>query len=82
MSDCILYLLILCILGFIGHSIGSSKGRGTSGFWLGFFLGIIGWIIVACLPRKTDNKGSTKCPECGATIGSAYCCKDKWKKFQ
>jgi hypothetical protein len=33
--------------GLIGYAIGNSKGRGTEGFWLGFFLGIIGWIIEA-----------------------------------
>jgi hypothetical protein len=41
-------LLFWCgVGGLVGWAIGNSKGRGTEGFWLGFLLGIIGWIIVA-----------------------------------
>lgn len=35
--------------GGVGYLIGNSKGRGTAGFWLGVVLGLIGWIIAACL---------------------------------
>jgi hypothetical protein len=38
--------------GFIGWIIGRDKGRGTAGFWLGFCLGLIGWIITICLKRR------------------------------
>jgi len=35
--------------GLVGFAIGSNKGRGAEGFWLGFLLGVIGWIIVAVM---------------------------------
>ena len=37
------------LTGFAGYLVGRDKGRATSGFWLGFFLSIIGVIIVAIL---------------------------------
>jgi hypothetical protein len=43
----VILLIYAGVGGLIGYAIGNSKGRGTEGFWLGFFLGIIGWIIVA-----------------------------------
>ena len=43
----VVLLIYAGIGGLIGYAIGNSKGRGTEGFWLGFLLGIIGWIIVA-----------------------------------
>jgi hypothetical protein len=44
----IVFFLLWCgVGGFIGYAIGNSKGRATEGFWLGFLLGVIGWIIVA-----------------------------------
>jgi hypothetical protein len=37
--------------GFAGRALFLSKGRpGSSGFCLGFFLGVLGLIIAACLP--------------------------------
>lgn len=45
-------LIPLCISGFIGKKIGGLKGREKAGWWLGFFLPIVGWIIAALLPRK------------------------------
>jgi hypothetical protein len=44
----VVVLLLWCgVGGVIGYAIGNSKGRGALGFWLGFLLGVIGWIIVA-----------------------------------
>jgi len=51
----ILILAVVCIvLGLIGRYIGSFKGRAKEGFWIGFFLGPIGWIIVALLPPPVE----------------------------
>lgn len=36
----------------IGYFIGVRRGRPVLGAVLGFFLSIIGWIIVAVIPRK------------------------------
>jgi hypothetical protein len=38
----------------IGWGIGKGKGRAGAGWWLGFLLGIIGVIIIACL-SPTDE---------------------------
>ena len=35
--------------GLVGFAIGSGKGRKVEGFWLGFFFGPIGWIIVGVM---------------------------------
>ncbi|MFT3851502.1 MAG: hypothetical protein QM733_01970 [Ilumatobacteraceae bacterium] len=40
-------LVVALINGGIGALIGSSKGKTSDGFWWGFFLGQIGWIIIA-----------------------------------
>ena len=43
--------LIVCIVcGFVTKSINNSRGR-EGGFWWGFFLTIIGIIIVAVRPK-------------------------------
>lgn len=48
------FLVVLAFFigfGFAGRAIFLSKGRtGSSGFCLGFFLGVLGLIIAACLP--------------------------------
>jgi hypothetical protein len=39
----------------VGYLIGKNKGLGGLGAVLGFFLGIIGWIIVAVMkPRNIE----------------------------
>ena len=43
-------------LGFAGWGIGKSKGRAAAGWWLGFLLGIIGVIIVACMSATEEHK--------------------------
>lgn len=60
----ILVILVIvawcCIWGVATQSIGNSKGINGS-FWWGFFLGIIGLIVVACMKdnstvsNKSDN---------------------------
>jgi hypothetical protein len=44
------------VMGVIGLSIGRYKGRPALGFWLGFLIGLIGVIIVACIPRTQAAK--------------------------
>lgn len=52
MDTLLLYLFIFAALGVIGTIVGElgGKSNGGTGFLLGFFLGPIGWIIVAVLP--------------------------------
>lgn len=42
----------IVIGGGVGGIIGSFKRRTLLGFLLGFFLGCLGWIIIALIPRK------------------------------
>jgi hypothetical protein len=44
--------------GYIGRYIGRDKGRDDEGFWLGFFLGPIGLIIVALLQPMVDAEAT------------------------
>ncbi len=44
-----IWLVMAVIFGLIGQAIGKGKGRASAGWWLGFLLGIIGVIIIACL---------------------------------
>lgn len=50
-------LIVRPIMGFISMSIASNRGM-EGGFGWGFFLGIIGIIVVAIRPN--DNKQSTR----------------------
>ena len=48
-------LFVMAVSGVIGALLGSSVNKGLEGFFLGFFLSGIGWIIVLLLPRETSN---------------------------
>lgn len=53
--EALVFLLVTgSISGFIGWLIAKGKGRGKAGFWWSFFLGIIGWIIAACLEPSRE----------------------------
>lgn len=47
------------LLGLVGCVIGNFHGRPAAGFFLGFILGPIGWLLVLLLKR-----GGRKCPAC------------------
>lgn len=48
-------LLIAFACAYCGWLVGSHKGRGRQGFWLGFFLGPMGVMTVGFLPAKESN---------------------------
>jgi hypothetical protein len=50
----LIWLVVGVGLGIAGWAIGKDKGRPTAGWWLGFLLGLIGLIIIACLPRTRE----------------------------
>jgi MFS family permease len=45
----VIIVIALIVGGAVGWAIGNHKGRPVAGFWLGFLLGVIGWIIAACM---------------------------------
>jgi hypothetical protein len=50
-----LFGVAICF-GLIGFAIGRYKGRPALGFWLGFLIGLIGLIVIACVPRSQAKK--------------------------
>jgi len=52
----VVWLVVAVIFGLIGTAIGKGKGRAGAGWWLGFLLGIIGVIIIACLSPTEEHK--------------------------
>jgi len=53
--------VVLCLVfGWVGVAIASNKGvSSAAGFWLGFFLGPIGLVIVALLSPSAEGQTST-----------------------
>lgn len=62
MLSLILFLFVFCIQGsFFGvatYFVGKSKGH-TNCFWWGFFLGLIGLIVVLCLNDKASSSSNS-----------------------
>ena len=57
MGELIGYLFFAgLVTGAVGAVLGSIVGKGGAGFWLGAFLGPLGWIIVFLLPRDSEDK--------------------------
>ncbi len=53
----IIQLIIQCVLGAVAAAIANGKGRSTVGwFFGGFFIGLIGIIIVACLSNVKEDQ--------------------------
>jgi hypothetical protein len=48
-------LILWLLIGFAGLQIGQSKNRAVEGALLGFFLGLIGLIVIACLSPKSQR---------------------------
>ena len=42
-----LWFIVALVCAGVGYAIGNGKGRGTEGALWGFFLGVIGLIIIA-----------------------------------
>ena len=45
------WLIVACIFGAVTKAINSNRGK-DGGFWWGFFLGVIGIIVVAVRPKE------------------------------
>ena len=53
-------LLIALVFGYFAQKFGGKKGYGDAGcFAAGFFLGIIGLIVILLLPDKNEGKKTT-----------------------
>lgn len=79
MSDAYTYLLILVLgITFGLMAGGTATKRGRSAWWglLGFFLGLIGLVIVGIFVRPaTPAMQTVTCPDCGSAKPSpqAFC---------
>jgi hypothetical protein len=51
----LIYVIVALICGFIADAIGKSKHR-KGAFWLGLLLGVIGIVIIACMPRSREGE--------------------------
>jgi hypothetical protein len=53
MAHKLLYLIVvMSISGLIGSIFGLKNNRPKLGFWISFFLPVIGWSIIKALPPK------------------------------
>lgn len=54
----ILIPLALCVIfGFLCSKIARSKNRDKVGwFFIGFFLGVIGLLVILCIPKDNETK--------------------------
>jgi uncharacterized membrane protein YeaQ/YmgE (transglycosylase-associated protein family)/membrane protease subunit (stomatin/prohibitin family) len=52
----VIYLVVGCLIGYFAQRIAKDKGYYSGGyFWLGFFLGLIGIVIAACLSDQNKH---------------------------
>lgn len=47
----IIYFFWIVIFALVGAAIGASRGRALAGFFFGFLIGPIGWILIAVGPN-------------------------------
>lgn len=74
-------IILGVIFGTVTYGLNTEKGY-QGGFWLGFFFGVIGIIIIACKPedkealdRKCIKAGGWVCEKCGKrNKGSVMIC--------
>lgn len=59
MVDLIIWIIFGSICGAITYAIGNEKGI-SGGFWYGFFLGILGIIIIICMRVKEKSVEHSK----------------------
>ena len=55
-AQLLIWLVVAVGFGVAGWGIGKGKGRPALGAWLGFLLGLIGIIIIACVPKTQAAK--------------------------
>ena len=65
----LLYTFSALISGAIGALIGQRRRRTGAGFWWGFLLGPIGWLVVALGPAL-----GPKCVNCGSPRSTSKIC--------
>ena len=73
MEAVIIYLACGVVWGLVINKIIQNKGYSENWFWWGFFLGLIGLIVVACQPAKeVADGGAGGASRGGASDGGAY----------
>ena len=75
LAVCSLPFLMICAL--IGYLLGRSKGLALTGAITGFFLGPLGWLIIAQMRNRNPTcpyckgyivEGTQKCKNCGSNV--------------